>query len=165
VRKHSTTGRRVDEMYLEEKPFLIALPEITFPTERREVRKVQKDGYLPIDGSFYPVPAISSASTSACASIPAASRSSMPRGRWRRHTRCRSTRADSPRGARAAEPGGVLLAPGAGEPFPSALSGAEEYLGGLKRRMNALTPIHLSRIERLWRSTARRPMRARSNAP
>jgi transposase len=57
VRLHGTTRRRVDEAYAEEKPCLIALPAVAFPAERLETRKVQKDGYVPIDGSFYPVPA------------------------------------------------------------------------------------------------------------
>ena len=57
VRVHSTTRRRVDEMFAEEKPLLIALPSLAYPTDRREVRKVQTDGYVAIDGSLYPVPA------------------------------------------------------------------------------------------------------------
>ena len=44
VRRHSTTARRVDEMYAEEKPLLIALPPTAFLTARAEQRKVQKDG-------------------------------------------------------------------------------------------------------------------------
>lgn len=57
MRVHGTTRRRVDEAYAEEKPLLIALPAVPFPAERNETRKVQKDGYVPIDGSLYPVPA------------------------------------------------------------------------------------------------------------
>lgn len=57
VRVHSTTRRKVDEMFAEEKPLLVALPSIPYPTDRREVRKVQTDGTVPIDGSLYPVPA------------------------------------------------------------------------------------------------------------
>ncbi len=57
VRFHETTKRLVHEAYAEEKPCLIALPAVRFPAERRETRKVQKDGYLPVDGSYYPAPA------------------------------------------------------------------------------------------------------------
>ena len=56
VRVHGTTRRRVDEAYAEERPCLIALPAVTYPASRRETRRVQKDGLVPIDGSYYPVP-------------------------------------------------------------------------------------------------------------
>lgn len=57
VRKHETTKRVPREMYLEEKDLLIQLPPIGFDTGRIEMRKVQLDGYVPLDGSLYPVPA------------------------------------------------------------------------------------------------------------
>jgi len=57
VRRHSTTGRLIHEAYEEEKPFLIALPTLPFHAERREMRKVLSDGYISVDGSFYPAPA------------------------------------------------------------------------------------------------------------
>lgn len=150
VRKHSTTGRRVDEMYLEEKPFLIALPEIPFPTERREVRKVQKDGYLPIDGSFYPVPAYlvgqhvsvriypsrieildAAGKVAAAHVVPDQPGRIAPEGQELRGKEARLSLT-------------VLESR-----FLAHFPGAEEFLVGLKLRMNALTPIHLSRIERL----------------
>jgi hypothetical protein len=53
---HGTTRRRVDEAYAEERPYLIALPSIAYPAARRETRCVQKDGPIPVDGSYYPVP-------------------------------------------------------------------------------------------------------------
>jgi transposase len=56
VRVHGTTRRRVDEAYAEERPCLIALPAVAYPAERRETRTVQKDGTVPIDGSYYPAP-------------------------------------------------------------------------------------------------------------
>ena len=56
VRVHGTTRRRVDEAFAEEQPCLIALPSISYPAARQETRTVQKDGYIPIDGSYYPVP-------------------------------------------------------------------------------------------------------------
>ncbi|HEY2943888.1 MAG TPA: IS21 family transposase [Vicinamibacteria bacterium] len=56
VRVHGTTRRRVDEAYAEEQPCLIALPAVAYPAERRETRSVQKDGTVPIDGSYYPAP-------------------------------------------------------------------------------------------------------------
>ena len=56
MRVHGTTRRRVDAAYADEHPCLIALPTVAYPTERRETRTVQKDGTVPIDGSYYPVP-------------------------------------------------------------------------------------------------------------
>jgi hypothetical protein len=56
VRIHGTTRRRVDEAYAEEQPCLIALPTVAYPAERRETRTVQKDGAIPVDGSYYPAP-------------------------------------------------------------------------------------------------------------
>jgi transposase len=56
VRVHGTIRRRVDEAFAEEQPCLIALPSLSYPAARQETRTVQKDGYIPIDGSYYPVP-------------------------------------------------------------------------------------------------------------
>jgi hypothetical protein len=55
-RVHSTTRRIPAEAFEEEKPFLIALPSTPYPTGQVVVRKVQQDGYIPVDGSYYPVP-------------------------------------------------------------------------------------------------------------
>jgi len=57
ARRHETTKRVPAEMFLEEKDLLIRLPPIAFDTGRTEMRKVQVDGYLPLDGSLYPAPA------------------------------------------------------------------------------------------------------------
>src|SRR6266545_3824370 len=56
VRVHGTTRRRVDEAFAEEQPCLIVLPSVSFPSARQEPRVVQKDGYIPVDVSYYPVP-------------------------------------------------------------------------------------------------------------
>jgi transposase len=57
VRVHGTTRRRVDEAFAEEQPGLIALPALRYPAAREETRTVQQDGYIPVGGSYYPVPA------------------------------------------------------------------------------------------------------------
>ncbi len=54
VRVHGTTRRRVDEAYADEQPCPIALPAVDYAAERREIRTVQKDGLVPIDGSLLP---------------------------------------------------------------------------------------------------------------
>jgi transposase len=56
VRVHGTTRRRVDEAYAEEQPCLIALPAVPYPAAREETRTVQKEGAIPVDGSYYPAP-------------------------------------------------------------------------------------------------------------
>jgi len=150
VRKHSTTQRLVHEAYAEEKPFLIALPETPFPTERQIVRKVQKDGYIPVDGSFYPVP------------DPLA-------GQWVRVNIYPSRVVvvdaagklivehavpDTPRRLPADWGPPIAHEPAASRSeleaaFLARFPGAAAFLDGLKLRMNALTPIHLRQIERL----------------
>lgn len=150
VRKHSTTGRFVHEAYAEEKPFLIRLPEIPFPTERREVRKVQKDGYLPVDGSFYPAPAHLVGQSVSLRISP---------------TRVEILDASGRVAAVHPVPDRPMRLPADGGPplrrptpvsrtaletaFLARFPGAEDFLDGLKTRMNALTPIHLRQIERL----------------
>jgi transposase len=148
VRKHSTTGRLVDAMYAEEQPFLIALPSVPFHAERREVRKVQKDGYVPVDGSFYPTPLkpghqatiliypnrveILDAAGTVVAAYPAADRPTRIAAPWQ---------SSHPREATTL----TALETGFLGRFPR----FSDFLEGLKRRMNALTPIHLRRIEGL----------------
>lgn len=150
VRKHSTTGRKVDELYAEEKPYLIALPETDFPTERREVRKVQKDGYVPVDGSLYPVPSHLVGQFVTVRIYPSrveildgagkvATAHPIPTQPRRLPAPPEApSRSQAPLSLTALETG-----------FLARFPGAEAFLVGLKRRMNALSPIHLRRIERL----------------
>jgi hypothetical protein len=56
-RVHGTTGRVPDEAWLEEKPFLIALPDARYRTCVEEHRKVGPDAVLSIRGTPYSVPA------------------------------------------------------------------------------------------------------------
>jgi hypothetical protein len=148
VRKHSTTGRLVDVMYAEEQPFLIALPAVPFHAERREVRKVQKDGYVPVDGSLYPTPLkpghqatiliypnrveILDAAGTVVAAYPVPDRPTRIPAPWPSSPPTESTTLT------ALETGFLARFPR----FP-------DFLEGLKRRMNALVPIHLRQIERL----------------
>lgn len=150
VRPHGTTGRKIHEAYAEEHPFLIRLPATPFPTDRREVRKVQKDGYLQIDGSFYPVPdrlvgqwatvriyplhvEILDAAGQVAARHPVPDRPARIPADWG------PPMPHEPSFSRPALEAAFLAR------FPA----AADFLDGLKRRMNALTPIHLRQIERL----------------
>ena len=151
VRKHSTTGRYVHEMFAEEQPFLIRLPEVLFPTERREVRRVQSDGTVVIDGSFYPVPAalvgrhvtvrvyprrveVLDAAGEVAVAHPVPDR---PR------------RLGTPPGASPVPPAHGLSRPALEARLAARFPEHGDFLDGLKRRMKALAPIHLRQIERL----------------
>jgi transposase len=57
-REHGTTGRIPEEAWEEEKPFLIALPETTYPGACRvEYRSVAEDCTISVQGTRYTVPA------------------------------------------------------------------------------------------------------------
>ncbi len=150
VRLHSTTKRKVDEAYAEEKPLLIAVPPVAFGTDRREVRKVAVDGTVCVDGSFYPVPARLVGQHVSVKVYP---------------TRVEVLDAAGSVVAAHAVPDEPmrLVVPGE-RPHPSQppvsrpvleaaflarFPGAIEFLDGIKRKMNALTPIHLRQIEKL----------------
>lgn len=150
VRKHTTIQRLVHEAYAEEKPFLVALPETPYPTDRREVRKVQKDGYIPVDGSFYPVPdhlvgqwvtlriypsrveVVDAAGKLAVAHLVPDTPRRLPSD-W------------GPPPPR--EP--AISRTELEAAFLARFPGTAGFLDGLRIRMNALTPIHLRQIERL----------------
>ncbi len=149
-RLHSTTRRVPAEMFAEERPFLIRLPAVPFPTERREVRKVQTDGYLPVDGTLYPVPAslvgqyvtvriyphrveILDASGQVAAAHKIPDRPCRLPADW-----------GPPIKRQDAVSRSALETRFLGR-FPEAL----DFLEGLQHRMKSLTPIHLRHIERL----------------
>ena len=56
VRVHGTTGLVPDEVFLEEKPLLIQLPDTHYPAGRRVVRSVDNDAVVSILGTRYNVP-------------------------------------------------------------------------------------------------------------
>lgn len=150
LRKHSTTGRLVHEAYAEEKPFLITLPETPFPTERQVMRKVQKDGYIPVEGSFYPVPGHLVGQWVRVHLYP--SRVEILDAAGERVVE--HPVPDTPR--RLPDDGGppVPQEPAASRTqieaaFLARFPAAAPFLDGLRLRMNALTPIHLRQIERL----------------
>lgn len=150
IRKHTTIQRLVHEAYAEEKPLLVELPQTAFPTDRREVRKVQKDGYIPVDGSFYPVPdhlvgqwvtvriyplrvEVVDASGKLAVEHPVPDTPRRLPADWGPPT---------PR-----EP--VISRTELEAAFLARFPGAAEFLDGLKIRMNALSHIHLRQVARL----------------
>jgi hypothetical protein len=150
VRVHSTTHRRVDEMWAEEKPLLIALPSLAYPTDRREVRKVAIDGTVAIDGSYYPVPAYLVGQYVTVKVYPnhlevldAAQEVAASHRIPVRPTRVAPERTEvTPRHesfSRTALETAFLAR------FPN----ARTFLDGLHGRMKSLLPIHLRQIERL----------------
>lgn len=151
VRVHGTTRRQVDEAFAEERPCLIALPSVSFPAARQETRTVQKDGYIPVDGSYYPVPEslvddgtvsvridpghvkILDAAGAVVASHPVPEQ---------------PTRIPAP----ASPPGphrAALSRPLQEAAFLARFPHAAAFLDGLRLRMSTLTPIHLRAIDRL----------------
>lgn len=150
VRVHSTTRRPVDEMFAEEKPLLTALPSLDYPTDRREVRKVDTTGYVAIDGSYYPVPPRFVGQYVTVRVYPdhieildaaglVAARHRIP---------ARPTRLSADGGPVA--PRQACLSLTAMEmAFLARFPKARAFLDGLHSRMKALLPIHLRQVERL----------------
>jgi transposase len=151
VRVHGTTRRRVDEAFAEEQPCLIALPSVSFPAARQETRTVQKDGYIPVDGSYYPVPeplvkadtvlvridpghvTILDGAEQIAASYP------VP------ETPTRIPAPTLPPGL----PRAALSRPAQEAAFLARFPDARAFLDGLAHRMSTLTPIHLRAIDML----------------
>jgi len=149
VRVHGTTRRRVDEAYAEEQPCLIALPAVAFPAARCETRKVQKDGYVPIDGSLYPVPDALVGRIVRVRIHPervevldfagaVAAGYAVPE---------RPMRVPAPDPGRRAPVESVSRSVLEAQ-FLARFPGLDAFLDGLKGRMTALTPIHLHALAR-----------------
>ncbi|MBI5597294.1 MAG: IS21 family transposase [Elusimicrobia bacterium] len=150
VRVHGTTRRRVNEAYAEEQPCLIALPSVPYPAACQETRTVQKDGAVPIDGSYYPVPGQrpgqqvrvhidpvrveildAAGAVAATYSVPD-----------------QPTRLPSP-APPPSHHAPALSRPAQEARFLARFPDAAAFLDGLKQRMTTLTPIHLHALERL----------------
>lgn len=148
VRTHSTTGRRVDAAYEEERPLLIALPSMPFHAERREVRTVQKDGYIPLDGSYYPTPIKPGQKVTVCVYpnrveiLDAAGKVVAAHAIPDQPTRIPAPWSTPPQAP-------SLSMTALETAFLARFPRFRDFLDGLKCRMNALTPIHLRRIEQL----------------
>ena len=150
VRVHSTTRRKVDEMFAEEKPLLIALPSLSYPTDRRETRKVGTDGTVAVDGSYFPVPAPLVGQYVSLRIYPhyleildGAGKVAVTHKIPDRPTRLRVPADATP--ARAASVSRTAMETAFLGRFPE----SREFLDGLHRRMKALLPIHLKQIVRL----------------
>ena len=150
VRVHGTTRRRVDEAYAEEQPCLIALPAIAYPAERRETRTVQKDGAVPIDGSYYPAPGQPGGQQVSVHIKPVRVQIFDAAGAL---VATHSVPDQPTRLPTAPEPPG-RHGPGLSRPaqearFLARFPDAAAFLDGLKHRMTTLTPIHLHALARL----------------
>jgi transposase len=151
VRVHGTTRRRVDEAFAEEQPCLITLPSVSYPAARQETRVVQHDGYIPVDASYYPVPAplvehgsvtvridprtvqILDAHAAVAASYP------VPETPTRLFAPVPPPDRHRPPPSRPVQEAAFLAR------FPDAAA----FLDGLRHHMSTLTPIHLRALERL----------------
>jgi transposase len=150
VRVHGTTRRRVDEAYAEERPCLIVLPTVTYPAARRETRTVQKDGLIPVDGSYYPVPDQPDGATVNVHIDPVRVQIfDAAGGLVVTHTvPDQPTRPPSPP-APSGRPAPALSRAAHEARFLARFPAAAAFLDGLKHRMTTLTPIHLHALARL----------------
>ncbi|MFQ5382506.1 MAG: hypothetical protein ACE5EF_12925, partial [Dehalococcoidia bacterium] len=149
VRVHSTTRRRVDEMFAEERPLLVALPSLSYPTDRRETRKVGIDGAVAVDGSYFPVPAHLVGQYVTVRIYPhhlevldAAGKLAVTHKIPDRPMRLRAPIESSTRAASVSRTAMETA-------FLARFPNAQEFLDGLHQRMKALLPIHLKQIQRL----------------
>jgi transposase len=151
VRVHGTTRRRVDEAFAEEQPCLIALPSVRFPAARQETRTVQKDGYIPVDGSYYPVPEPLVNDGTVLVRIDP--------GHVKILDRAEKIVASHPVPEAPTRIPAPALPPGQQRAglsrsaqevaFLARFPDASEFLDGLKHRMTTLTPIHLRALHTL----------------
>jgi len=151
ARLHGTTKQVPRQLFLtEETPVLIRLPAMAFMTDRREVRKVQTDGTISLDGSFYGVPAHLVGQYVTVLVDPHRVRVLDAGGQ------VLIAHAIPDRPMRVASPGQALGAvppsetrSGLESRFLARFPQARDFLDGLKLRMNALAPVHLRKIEKL----------------
>jgi transposase len=150
VRVHGTTRRRVDEAYAEERPCLIALPAVAYPAERRETRAVQKDGLVPIDGSYYPVPEQPEGATVRIHVDPVRVQIFDAAGALvaTHAVPDQPTRLPSPPTSPARHDAALSRSTQEAR-FLARFPEASAFLDGLRDRMTTLTPIHLHALARL----------------
>jgi transposase len=151
VRVHGTTRRRVDEAFAEEQPCLITLPAISFPAARQETRILQKDGYIPVDGSYYPVP--ESLVDQGPVRVRIDPRHVMILDRTEQIVAAHPVPEQPTRLPAPAPPPGPHQAarsrPVQAAAFLARFPDAHAFLDGLTQRMSTLTPIHLRALDRL----------------
>jgi hypothetical protein len=126
------------------------LPPVSYPAARRETRTVQKDGLIPIDGSYYPVPDHPHGATVTVHIDPVrvqvfdaagglVATHAVPDQPTRLPSPPPPSRPHDPARSRSAHEARFLGR------FPEAVA----FLDGLKSRMTTLTPIHLQALARL----------------
>ena len=151
VRVHGTTRRRIDEAFAQEQPCLITLPDVSFPAARLETRIVQKDGYIPVDGSYYPVPEALVKDGPVSVRIDPRHVQILDR---RGNTVASHPVPEKPTRIPAPETTPPVHRPAVSRPvqeaaFLARFLQAQAFLDGLRLRMNTLSPIHLRAIDRL----------------
>jgi transposase len=151
VRIHETTHRVPLEMFAEEKPLMTELPAIEYPTYRQEIRKVQVDGYVVVDATFYPVPDPVPGQTVTVRVYPERMEILDVQGQVSAAYRVpdQPCRLPTPGWPPPSQTQPSLSRPRMEEAFLARFPEAEKFLDGLKRKMNALTPIHLKKINAL----------------
>lgn len=149
-RIHGTTGESPMARLLRERPLLIPLPDRPYATERRETRKVERDGSVQVLGSFFPAPGLSVGSEATVAISPGRVSVLAPDGR------VVASYAIPERPTR------ILPAGGLAQPRPpvsrseresrflARFPGADAFLDGLLRRHKTLVSVHLVALDRLF---------------
>ena len=149
-RKHGTTHAVPAERHVEERPFLIRLPERRYGVEQRLTRQVDRDGTVQVSGSFFPVPGLAPGAQATVLLWPdrlevldragkTAARYALPD---------RPTRI-LPAGGTVAVQRPALSRTALEARFLALCPGAEAYLAGLVRRMKGLATVHFRRLESL----------------
>jgi hypothetical protein len=138
------------DLFAQEKDLLIALPPAPYPTGRELLRRVQQDGYIPVDGSLYPVPASVPGPDARVVLYPDRVEILDPEGK------VVATHKVPDRPARV--PADYAPVPSKPEAFSltalqtrflASFPAAKAFLEGLEARMKSLSPIHLRQIEKL----------------
>jgi hypothetical protein len=150
VRVHSTTRRRPVDLFAEEKDLLIALPPAPYPTGRELLRKVQQDGYIPVEGSLYPVPASLPGPEARVWLYPDRVEILDPEGKVVATHKVpdRATRVPADYAPVPSKPEAFSLT-ALQTRFLASFPAAKAFLEGLEARMKSLSPIHLRQIEKL----------------
>jgi len=150
-RVHSTTREVPDERFKAEKDLLIKLPEDNFPTYRREIRSVQLDGYISVDGSYYPVPGTRPKQVVVLHLYPDRVEVLGPTGKVAASYPVIGEHQRLPWPGELPHPGKkpALSRPEMENRFLAKFPEADPFLQGLKIRMKSFAPVHLAKIDRL----------------
>lgn len=152
-RVHGTTGRVPNEVWLEERPLLVQLPEARFPVHQDDVRVVDQDSTLSIKGTRYTVPDLANQAVPVrlyALHFEVLDRTgrvvfSRPYAEGQEKGRLQLDPSHYPPLRRAERGAGARLE----ESFLARFPSLDPFVQGLKLRMKTLAPIQLRQLLRL----------------